>query len=264
MLQPPSNRREHILVFGREDTGKTTTWINIATWLARTSSPAKIRVLDTDGTWEASRPIDGSLDGTVVVEDLQGAPYSEYKPALDRLVANPSRDDWLVVDMADQLWNRAQQGGFEMLTDREWDEFIAYSVKNDMAIGGDYGKNWGVINKMYGALIDRVLRWPGHWLLVTPQTEVREANKQGKGGEEDPSIRSDYGRIGFKPDGQKKLPHLPHTVLWMQHGPKGTRVMTAVKDRGREKVKGVALGDGENMEPGFVVKYLMQVAGWKP
>lgn len=199
--------------------------------------------------------MDGSLDGIVVVEEAWDWP--EFKPAMERLTKakDVSRDDWLAVDLIDKAWSKAQEGFFEYLTDRPFDEFLGEALKNDVNVGGEWGKNWGVINKMYNAFMDYIMRWRGHAIACAPATEVRTPDRSGKGGDSE-VIRDMFGRLGVRPQGQKDLPHAFHTVLLMQGD--GTKWrMTAAKDRERKMVKGEVVED-------FVRSYLMKVAGWKP
>lgn len=254
-LHAPGNRRERVLAYGGSGSGKSTTWLSVARWLERTGAAGKVRVLDTDFAWDAYRPVDGSLDNRVVVQDAWD--WGDFKPAMDRLTraSDVTKDDWLVVDLVDKVWSKAQQGFFEYLTDKPFDEFMGEAVKNNVNVGGEWGSNWGVINKMYSGFMDGVMRWRGHVICCAPATEVRLPDRSGKGGDSQ-VIRDIFGRLGVKPQGQKDLPHLFHTILLMQGDGEKWR-MTAAKDRERTMVKGEIVQD-------FVVSYLMKVAGWKP
>lgn len=266
-LHPSSPRRERILVFGPSGAGKSRTWLDIALWIKKTGSPAKMFVLDTDAAWEAYRPLDGSLDSIVICEDLYD--WDSYMPAIKRVVAksDPARGDWLVVDMVDKAWSRAQEGYFEYMSGKDFGSFMMESAKVIAAgggnpIGGDYGINWQAINKMYADFIDPVHRFRGHVLCAAPASEVQAAPRTGRD-MVSAEIRAVFGKLGYKPQGQKDLPHLFHTVLLLQESPKGW-VYTTAKERNppdlisRPYQRGVELGSG------FALKYLIGVAGWRP
>lgn len=261
-LHPPGNRRERILAYGGPGSGKSSAWLNIAEWLERGKSEARVRVLDTDFAWEAYRPVDGHLDERVVVETVWD--WEDMLPAMDRMIApsksqKPPIDDWLVVDMADKPWEKARKFFFESLSDKDFGEFMLDAVKKGINIGGEWGANWSAINTLYGGFTDRLVRWRGHLLCATPATEVRVPDRQGKGGDS-ADVRETYGRLGMKPQGQKDLPHLFHSVLYMQEKPGrggATWVMSTAKDRQREIMKGEEVGQ-------FVMSYLIQRAGWRP
>lgn len=258
-LHPPGRRRERILTYGGSGSGKSSAWLNVAKWLQQTGAPGKVRLLDTDFAWEAYRPTDGSLDERVVVQDAWD--WADFKPGMEKLTRakDVTNDDWLVVDLIDKAWSKAQQGFFEYLTDRPFDEFMGEAVKNNVNVGGEWGSNWGVINKMYGGFMDYVMRWRGHVLCCAPMTEVRVPDRMGKGGDTQ-EIRDLFGRVGFKPQGQKDLPHMFHTVLFMQAAGTAAKPewrVQSIKDRERPLLKGDRVDQ-------FVMTYLMKVAGWKP
>lgn len=259
MISAPGPRRERILGYGGPGAGKSQKWLSLAKWIKRTGSPSKIRLLDTDFAWEAYRPLDGSLDDVVIVE--QAWDWEEFKPAMNRLLTTgtPTRDDVLVVDMIHKPWEKAQEGFFERMSGNDFDEFLFMALKNGENIGGDWGVNWGVINKMYNGFVDQLMRWRGHLIACAPETEVRQPDRSGKGGDS-LEVRTLYGRVGMRPQGQKNLSHLFHTILYMQV--KQTRndtewMMTTVKDRQRDMLKGEKVTD-------WTMNYLIQKAGWRP
>jgi len=59
-----------------------------------------------------------------------------------------------------------------------------------------------------------------------------------------------------KPAGQKRLGHMPNTVLLFTKQRTGMYQMSTVKDRDRAEMAGQPFGD-------FGVDYLVNVAGWK-
>jgi hypothetical protein len=52
--------------------------MSIAHWIRDTNSKAKVYVGDTDNSWEAMRPSDGSLDDIVLVTDLDVNDYRTW------------------------------------------------------------------------------------------------------------------------------------------------------------------------------------------
>jgi hypothetical protein len=68
-----------------------------------------------------------------------------------------------------------------------------------------------------------------------------------------------FAHIGARPEGEKRMSHSLHTVLFMQQVSNNTWRMRTGKDREREYVNGVLMGPTEGQ---FVKKYLMDVAGW--
>lgn len=269
-LHAPTRRRERILAFGPSGSGKSTMWLTVAEWLHKTHSPAQMYVMDTDRAWEAMQPLDGHLDTTVTVTDCPT--WEEMRDTVRKWQhIDVSPEDWLVVDMMNKPWSKAQDAFFERAYGIEIDEFFV-TAKGDMKLmGGDYGKNWQAIGKMYGTIADLVQsRWPGHVLCCTPAKEIWE-DRSGtpvNSGDADLVIKHPaFGKIGFKPQGQGDLPHMFHTVLFTQQAPSGW-VFTTAKERNQ---MGLVEGDegfrsyksGEPIKD-FVKSYLMPIAGWRP
>lgn len=262
MLHPPSNRRERILGYGQSKQGKSTAWLDIAEWLYKTGSKNKVIVGDTDVAWEAMRPMDGHLDHIVKVTDLDE--WADYKSWINKAKtsANPDRNDWLVLDMVDKCYETAKGEYFMRRFGKELDEFFIEAKGDTEVIGGAYGTNWDVINKMYNSVMNIVHRFPGHVYCATPADEVRlPAARSGKGGD-DEQTRAMFGTMGMKPKGQKLLPHMFHTILYFQKGPRGY-MMTTVGERQRKRFTGEIVGVDEG-QPLFVAKYLIGAAGWRP
>ncbi len=219
-------------------------------------------VVDTDRAWEAMDP--GDLNEVVSPRDV--GEWPTFKAAIQESRTAATRDDFLVVDMVDKAWTWSQSHYFDNLQDRDFDEYLMDVVKAGDSLAGDYGQNWGVINKMYEAIAGPMQRFPGHVIACAPAIAVREPNRQGKGGDSN-ELRQLYGTWGYRPEGQKGLSHLFHTILFAQESPKGYTLNT-VKERNpadigedhplfRKKLRGQVVKQ-------FTLDYLIQVAHWRP
>lgn len=258
-LQAGSGRRERILVFGFSGAGKSTTWMNVAEWMYKTKSESKMYVVDNDMAWQAGRPLDGHLDDVVKVWDVET--WQEHREAVRAARGLAKRDDWLVVDMADKVWNVTQNAYWQMAYGKEIDEIFLDTKINDFNLAGDYGQNWGAINKMYDAVWGQVSRAPCHVLCVTGGDEVRKAGKSGKGGDA-PEITKAFGKYGIKPTGQKRLAHDFHTLLLAQETP-SSYTLTTIKERNPpDRVDRPNL-TAEKVKSGFTMQYLVKIANWK-
>jgi len=262
MLHPPSQRRERILLFGPSGAGKSTAWATIAEWIHKTHSTSQMYVMDTDNAWDAMHPFDGHLDPIVTVFDCPE--WDDTREAVKKLRSiDPTRDDWLILDMADKPWSQAQEGYFSKAFGVEIDEFFVQVHGDATKLGGDWGVNWVAVNKMYSTVSTLLQsRWPGHVLACAPAKTLWKDTKA------DLIIaHPEFGKIGYIPQGQKDLPHIFHTILYMQQAPSGWKVSTA-KER---NPAGLSLGDdgyrpyleGEDVKD-FVKTYLMKVGGWRP
>jgi hypothetical protein len=128
-----------------------------------------------------------------------------------------------------------------------------WAEKSKGEISGAHGENWGIINKYYNAFFQTIINMPCHVLCVAPASELREDDK--------PETKAQF-KVGWKPQGQKDLPHGFHTVLFAAETPQGW-VYTTVRERGPIGREGRKYLKGEKVED-FVMTYLVGVAGWKP
>jgi hypothetical protein len=114
----------------------------------------------------------------------------------------------------------------------------------------DGNHDWIYINRLYGAFVNLLLLADAH-VLLTAEAQVVDDRVR------DPNVLKQWGHIGYRPAGQKGLPHVPHTVLYATKRTSGW-YMRSVKDRGREEWTDQDLA----MEDGFETCYLKEVAGW--
>lgn len=261
-LHPTQTRKERLLGYGMPASGKSKAWRDIADTISKTESTAKIYVVDTDHAWDAQRPplSDTHLDKIVIQTDVYN--WATYRSSLTGYRAEATEDDWLVVDMINSMWSQTQGGFVEEVYGREIDTFFMEARKAGENVGGDYGVNWVIINKMYGVLNDRIKTWPGHVLALTPATELRFPDpKTGRGGDPEAMLNL-YSRVGMKPEGQKNLTFEFHTVLFFQQrGADWT--ITTIKERSSPEQPREYLVN-EKVEPDFVSTYLYKVAKWRP
>lgn len=260
-LHPPNPRRERILGFGVGGAGKSSAWLSIAEWMHKTQAPGHLHVMDTDNAWEAMRPTDGHLDSLITAYPI--FEFSDFKPAVKDIRGSGTSDDWYVIDRGDPMWDMAQEGYAQKVYGEDADEFFLRHEINETNPGGDYGKSWVQMRRMYkGAGIDLIQRFPGHVLCLCAANELR-LEDQGKFADDAEAIGK-YKGIGMKPAGKKDLGLLFHTELYFVESPSGYRI-TTTKDRkpfgdetGRQYLK------GKPVTPDFVMAYLIGVAGWRP
>jgi hypothetical protein len=242
----------------------------LADWIERTKAPNKLFVLDSDHAWESLRPPydDHHLDDIVTQRDVYS--WDEWKAGLtdytaeakSRIKPGERCNDWLVVDMADAMWTVSQNDYFGKAYGTDIEDYMIQARVAGTNVGGEFGVNWTVINKMHGSINDRVKQWPGHVLACTPAAELRHPDKQGRGGDPEALIAL-FSRVGFKPQGQKNLPYEYATIIFTQQLPGDNGwVITTVKEREspeqpRERLAGQKVLD-------FPSSYLIPVAKWKP
>lgn len=258
-LHTDSRSRERILLMGPWNSGKTYTYCSIAAWARRTGSEAQFYIIDTDNAVdrvgeEFGAEFYNNVEIQVTID------WNVMRTALDSYIEKGKRDDFLIVDMVDKVWDRVQDHFIEEVWGKNADAFMLEyrktSAGNPLNEEGGWGINWQVINKLYYRFMnDMIQRWPGHVVCCTPAEQVKMPDQRGKGGDDADIIRQ-YGKFGIKPSGQKKLGHYFHTIIATSESNDGW-VITSIKDRGgRERLLRFPVSD-------FTMDYLVKVAGWE-
>lgn len=237
--------RERILLMGGWGVGKSTAIADIAEKI-----DSRVYVIDT--TYEAERNYPG-LDN-VVVSTVET--WDDYITGVRKATIKGGRDDWLAIDRIDPVWDQAQNGFIEKVFGKTADAwFIEFRAEQSgHPLAGEYGMNWAVIKKMYGAFMTEVLRFKGNVIVTARADPVQMPNRDGSGGDS-AEVRAEFGKFGVKPAGEKNLGFLFHTVLLLAEPRQGEWTYTTIRDRNRPQMK------NEPMK-GFTESYLVAVAGF--
>lgn len=255
-LRPPIKPREFILTMGVGGTGKSTAILEVA----RMCPSDTFYCLDSE-LRNFDRLLATAFTDLTNVETIPVEDWSDWQTQIPKIGQTMGRDDWLCVDSSTPTWDAVQAWFVEKIHGEDIDEwFISKRIQSEnlkkggaedkgfAALSGGDG-DWQVINKTYFKhFYNALLKVPGHIYMTAEQAEI--------GKKEDKDTKSAYGPIGFKPKGQKRLGHVPMTVLWLTKSGTGAWRMTTVKDRGRREL------DDERLE-NFASDYLVDVAGWK-
>ena len=260
-LHPPTSRRERILAYGLNGSGKTSTLLDVATWIANTQSSARIHVGSTDYKWEPM--ITPEIEPIVTVTNLDRDDFMPWIEWARSLKTKVSRDDWVSVDLIDVAWEAAQQFYWDKVTGGDlladiW--FRNQEAINSKGAEGEYmagsnGGNWGLIKKYYFSFLQAVINVPCHLLFVAQAKEVPGF------GDQEAALKAKW-KTGWMPAGEKTLPGVFFTWLYCAETPKGW-IYTSTRDDvplGQPKRR---LLKGEVIEAGFVLDYLVGVCGWE-
>lgn len=233
--------------------------------IARKCPNDRFYVVDTDvGSYDrllATQFADVAEVGNVEVHDPEG--WAEALDIVSDITRKMGRDDWLGFDMMTQTWDWVQDWFTEQVMGQDIADYFMEvrqakqaakekpGGKDAKALGAfDGWKDWPVINKQYSKLYRAILRAPGHVYMAAEQAKMSD--------EDDKDTKDMFGPYGgLKPKGQKRLPHIPHTVLMFTKTRTGDYQLTTIKDRGRTELEREPIED-------FARDYLMKVAGWKP
>lgn len=255
-------RRERIIVFGDYGSGKSQAWVDIARMLRLTKAPGKMHVLSTDMGAYASTEQAKGWEENVVIKDIET--FDEMADAVKTRRSSDSRDDWLVVDRSDTVWDAVQSSFALDVSGKDLDvwavERLAAGEESPFSDG--HGVSWGIIKRRYNEhFANQIMRYPGHVLLCAMSRDVATPNSSGKGGDGADVIEY-YGRQGLRPSGEKHTGFLMHDIVLMGSKNVGSGktlhkewVMTSIRARSRRLVTNQRVGN-------FVTDYLMPVGGW--
>jgi hypothetical protein len=253
-------RRERILAYGAPGTSKSYSWQRI---LAATSPDTQFFVIDTDGAWEPAASSDEFAPHADRVTHFEPSDWVDVINATKQAMKQMDRErgDWMVVDLADDLWEMAQ----EFYQDRKYagdadsEEFMFALVDGSLGDDEDPMEKWGIINKLYAPFSRSLIKVPGNLFVCATAKELKKDNRGNYFRESKQNIK-DFGGVGMRPGGQKNLSHDVNTVLFMSKVQKRWE-FEKIKDRNRD-----AAWDGEEsrVNGDFGRDFLMGICGWGP
>lgn len=265
-LRPPAkdlitNTRERIMAMGGANMGKSFNFYSIARAAAITESDAKFYVIDTDQSFgrmvgdDYFKPLWlPDMSGFVNLEFTEASDWGELMKAVYAYQSKMRDQDWLMIDMISPTWNWVQEAYAQRIFGKDLEEFYiqqraAMGAKDKKLSTFEGWKDYTIINEMYGKLQNNILRTPGN---IYCTAEVKALSGDGL----DKDLKMMFGPHGVLPVGQKRMPHLFSTILWMTSTIPGQRKIITIKDRSRVELTGMVVDD-------FCSDYLVDVAGWR-
>lgn len=250
-LHSPHERvYERLLCYGQEGAGKTRNWLDIAWWAQKTGSDAQFYALDTDNAVPMMLTSE-KFAGLTNVHDVLVSDWDEFVAAKEEVTPKLRPHDWLVIDQVGWGWGWLQDKWTRMrygaTSAEHWASWAVKGAKGN-ALEGD--TDWGQINRFWRDFSGPLMRLQANLFCTAAAKKVGERDSA--------QIRKDYGRLGFRPEGQKDIGHLFHGILYAQPVGSDEWVINTAKDRGDRKYL-----EGEVVKS-FTRSYLMGVAGWKP
>lgn len=261
MLTPPTSRRERTIIYGIENTGKSSTWLQIAAWLRRTGSPARVFAMDSDQVANWAPDVYPDIDKNVTFYDT--FEWEDYEKGIDdAYTARSSLDDWLIVDTGDRPWGAVQDWYTRTVKETEVADWVTEHAKGDKSsqhpLAGEWGMNWFYINDRYNRWFQKVVRWRGHVLVCAHEQPLQRPKGEANERVDSKENLALFDAVGVRPSGQKGLSLPFQSIIRLtervQRG-KHERKMTTVKEKGREELQSAEWDD-------FVTDYLIGVAKW--
>ncbi len=275
---PPDTERERILVYGAPDAGKSYCWFGIADLSQKTKSSARFHVIDTDrATLRMMRGPNAEFSHLKNVTIYQARNVDQAQEASEKILAEVTEEDWIVVDMLSNIWDNMTNWWISNVFDESPVDYWADTRRRILAskekgkgdskeFGGQDSVDWNYITKAYLAWeFPITIDAPCHVFATAAETEIQ------KRFDPDGEKRARYVSTNFMaPRGQKLTEHRFHTVLRitsLTSFKEVTRELTRHKDRVPESVWQEFEGRGLTMQlsngPRFALDYLRRAAMWR-
>lgn len=244
---------ERILCYGPAGSGKTRNVLSVAKWHQDRGSDAVFRVMDTDMAYPRML-VSGEFADLENVEVYSVDEWPDYPRYAKEIREKNRPHDWMVIDLATHAWYSVQDHYIGRVFNADLSDYwerarIQGQTKDGTPLDG--WQDWGVINKMYRSFAENIHRARCHVYATATAKHLTESRGRIA---ESADVTRTYGRLGLKPQGQKELDHLFHTVILCQQTTKGWSA-AAAKDRERKLIAG-EIGE-------FWRDYLVKIARWK-
>ena len=255
VITSPHRFKERILAYGGAGTGKSTLTLNIA----RYRPDDHFHVIDMDYSMTYQRLLQTEYQdvddrGNVTVHEVEPE-WEHFVEVFAEIVANGDPDtDWLTIDPVTVTWDIVQSWWLDAVQGVDIADYMM-QLRRDTDNSKEYSAalaeamQWPAINKQYQQKFYRTFhKWRGHSILIAEASEL--------GRQADADEKALYGFIGYKPKGQKTMPHAAATNVFLDHPKMDQWRFTTAKDRGRELQEKTPLDE-------FAIDYLVEVGGWE-
>lgn len=196
-MPSPHNYPEQILVYGAAGTGKSKDYLEIYD----ACTDARFFGLETDPNAMARMFSNRDTDR---ITFYTAQDYEQCVRAVQRIKKSIKPGDWFIIDMITQIWPWALYF---------WIHKRLHVPKDDLALwipdDPKWRPNWSEVNSVYLNLMTLIFGTGAHIFAVA---EEDKTTTEG-GWQDSDDVLATFQSEGYKPRGQKRTPHLFHTVL---------------------------------------------------
>ncbi len=222
--------REFILLAGKDGVGKTNAIISLADFVSQMEPESTFYILDLENKVRAALQTYGSVPPNVVLYQVDS--MNDVTEAFDEIMGVRKPGDWLAIESAGRLWERAQDMGYQVITGTSK---AAYMEKRRATPAGQKQPPvtprpddlWSIIKGAHdGALMDPLSAANNlNVVISTGVGRVKEARTNRKENQDRVDFRSETG-IDLNLEGAPRLPYFVYTgvLLEMSGGQRTARI----------------------------------------
>ncbi|MCK4526300.1 hypothetical protein KAW18_02915 [candidate division WOR-3 bacterium] len=162
---------------------------------------------------------------------------NEVFPVLTEIRAQANPDDWIIVDVMSDFWDRAQDKFIESCsTNGNIADLIIEASNDSSKFGTLSGFQWG-----YCKRLDNTISY--YFVINSPCSILATASEKEIGGMAEALAGEDkveksvgfmysaYKEVGYRPDGQKRLPYKFDDIVFLGKNPTGKHFFVMVGSR---------------------------------
>lgn len=208
--------REFILLAGKDGVGKTNALISLAEFVSQLAPEATVFVIDTENKFRAALASYGSVPPNLSY--YQCGTMNDVTEAFDAIMGLRKSGDWLFVESAGRIWERAQDMGYQAVAGTGKAEYM--EKRRAMAASGlkpppvtpKPDDLWSIIKGAHdGAFLDVIADTSDlNVVFTTGVARVKEARSNRKENVDRVDFRAETG-IDLNLDGAPRLPYYIQT-----------------------------------------------------
>jgi len=160
---------------------------------------------------------------------------TEVFDILRQIRAEARPNDWLIIDVLSDFWDRAQDKFIESCTDGNFVDLIVEASNDPSRFGVLTGLQWGYCKRLDNTVLYGVMNPPCN-VIATASAKELGGIEEALGGEEkvEKSIGSMYSSfkvVGYRPEGQKRLSYKFDDIVFLGKDKSGNHYFVIVGSR---------------------------------
>lgn len=202
--------REFILLAGKDGVGKTSAIISLAEFVSQLEPTATFFVIDTENKFRPTLANYGTVPPNLSYYKCDS--MNEVTEAFDAIMALRKPGDWLAIESAGRIWERAQDMGYQVIVGSDKASYMEKRRGTKMAVTPQPDQLWSIIKGAHdSAFLDVIAATSDlNVILSTGVGRVKEARSNRKENPDRVDFRTETG-IDLNLEGAPRLPYYVQT-----------------------------------------------------